>query len=127
MAELCLAAQAAGAHPRALAKIPERRAGVGYQAITHIIAAAHRREKQLAGRFRGNVLHAVDSQVDALVEQRFFEFLDEDAFAANLRQRRLLHFVAGSLDDDDFGFHSRKLKELLADKLGLPAREDAAS
>ena len=59
------------------------------------------------GSFRGNVFDAVDRKVDGLVEQRVFQFLDENSLSANLRQRRLLHFVAGGFDDDDFGFDAR--------------------
>ena len=82
---------------------------------------------QPARRIRRNILHAVYRQIHALFQQRLFQFLDEDSFPANLRQRRLLHLVARRLDDDDFRFHAGKLEKLLAHKFSLPARQDAAS
>jgi hypothetical protein len=100
---------------------------MGYEAIAHVIAAANRGEKEPPGRFRGNVFHAVNGEIHGFLEQSFFKLLDENAFPPDLRQRRLLHFVAGSLDDDDLGFDAGDLKELLADEFRLPARQDAAS
>ena len=69
----------------------------------------------------------MDGKVHGFLKQGFFKLLDEDALAADLRQRRLLHFIAGGLDDDDLGFDARNLKELLAYELRLPASQDAAS
>ena len=82
---------------------------------------------QPARRIRRNILHAVYRQIHALFQQRLFQFLDEDSFPANLRQRRLLHLVARRFDNDDFRFHASKLKKLLAYKLRLPASQNAAS
>jgi hypothetical protein len=69
----------------------------------------------------------MDSKVDFLVKEGFFEFLGKYAFAADLGKRRLLEFVAGGLDDDDFGVNSGGLEDFLADKFGLPFGEHAAA
>src|ERR1700738_819938 len=66
----------------------------------------------------------MNGQVDGFIEQRFFKFLDEDAFAAHLRQRRVLHLVAGRFDDDQLRFGAGGLKQLFANELGLPASEN---
>src|SRR5271165_3226717 len=127
MAQLRLAAQAAGADARALLEVGERSAFMGDEAITHVIAAADRGKMEPTGRFRGNILNAVDGKIHGFLEQCFFKLLDEDSFAADLRKRRLLHFIAGSLDDDDLRFDAGDLKELFADEFRLPARQDTAS
>src|SRR5271157_703941 len=127
MAQLRLAAEAAGADARALLEVGERGAFVGNETVADIIAAADRGEVKAPGGFRGNVFHAVDGEVHGFFEQGFFELFDENALAADLRERRLLHFVPGGFDDDDLGFDAGDLKELLAYELRLPARQDAAS
>src|SRR6202171_4788444 len=48
-------------------------------------------------------------------------------FAANLRQRLLLFFVAAGFDDDVFRFHARGGKQFLANGLPLPLGEHAAA
>src|SRR5262249_23528375 len=52
---------------------------------------------------------------------------DKDALAADLRKGGGLQLVAGSLDNDDFGFDTGVLKQLLADELRLPFGEQAAT
>ena len=48
-----------------------------------------------------HVLHAVDRGVDAPRQQRFLDFLDEQALAAGLRQRPILDGIARGLDGHD--------------------------
>jgi hypothetical protein len=43
----------------------------------------------------------MDSQVGALIEQRFFYFLGEQTLGAHLGQRHVGNLVAGRLDDLD--------------------------
>ena len=43
----------------------------------------------------------MNGEVDLAGEQRIFDFLHEQALAADLRQRRLGQPVARRLDDDD--------------------------
>ena len=43
----------------------------------------------------------MDRHVDAAVVQLFFQFLGEQALAADFRQRPVLNLVTGCLDDND--------------------------
>ena len=71
------------------------------------------------GNLRGNVLHAVDREIDGAGKQRVLEFLDEDAFAADsapigvvdLRDGGGLQAIARGADADDFRFDAVKLRE----------------
>src|SRR5205823_8486180 len=75
----------------------------------------------------GNILDAVDREIDFFVEEGFFELLDEDAFAADLREGRLGELVASGFDDDDFGVGAGGLKYFLANEFSLPLGEHAAA
>ena len=106
MPKLRLPSKASGADSRALAQTRERRAVRRNQTISNIFAPAHRRKHQPRRCVRRNVLDAVHRQVDRFLQQRFFQFLDEDSLPADLRQRRRLQLIARCLDNDDLGFHS---------------------
>ncbi len=69
----------------------------------------------------------MNRDIDRFVHQRVFKFLDENALAADLGERSVGEFVAGSLDDDDFGFDAGGSEQVLADEFGLPFGEKAAS
>jgi hypothetical protein len=68
----------------------------------------------------------VDGQIDALLEEGFFDFLGEKTFAADFGKRAVEDHIAGRLDDDDLecglgqavGSH-----EAGADFMGLGERE----
>ena len=64
----------------------------------------------------------MDSEVGAAVEQRLLELLSEKAFGADLRQRDIRDFVAGSLDDFDAGCLSMRGQPVL-DPIRLPEGE----
>ena len=59
------------------------------------------RQRQPVGQHRRHVLAAVHGEVDVAGQQRVLDFLDEQALAADLRQRRVREPIAGRLDDDD--------------------------
>ena len=59
------------------------------KAIASVFAAANRGKAQARGHVGGNVFDAVHGEIDLFVEQSFFQFLDENAFAADLRERTL--------------------------------------
>jgi hypothetical protein len=97
VANLGLAAEAAGADAGSVAEIRERGAVARDEAIAHVVAATDRRERKAALHFGGDVFHAVYGNVYGFFQQGVLKFLDEDAFPADLRQCRLLEFVAGRL------------------------------
>src|SRR6266478_8010901 len=127
VAKLRLAAKAAGADARTLAQIGQRGAAGGDEAVPDIFAAEDGGKGQARVDFGGNVLDAVDRDIDRFVEQSVFEFLDEDTLAADLGQRGVGEFIAESLDDDDFRFNTGGGKEALADVFGLPFGQQAAA
>ena len=69
----------------------------------------------------------VDGDVDLAGQQRVFEFLGEDALAAEGGQGPGLVQVALGLDDDDLGRHPRAGGQEVADVMGLPEGEVAAA
>src|SRR5580704_10264564 len=82
------------------------------QAIADFIALHDCRDGEPIRNFRGHILHAVDCEIDAFFEQRFFEFLDEDAFRAHLTDRGFLIAIAGSFDDDNLSLNfSRRFEK----------------
>ena len=71
----------------------------------------------------------MDCQVDAALFQGFFDFLDEDAFAVEIRRRDeagLLHAVAGGADDFEFDVIAG-VAEGVEDVVGLPEGQLGAS
>src|SRR5258708_23587799 len=96
VAELRLAAETAGADARALAQIGKRGAIGGDEAVADVLAAKDGGKGKPRRDFGGNVLDAVNGDVDGFFHQRVFEFLDENAFAADLGQGGLGDLVANS-------------------------------
>ena len=64
------------------------------------------------GKLGRKVLHAVNREIDAAVEQSFFDLLGEEALAADLVERHVLNLVAGGFDDFDPAFHARALPDV---------------
>src|SRR5882724_3089066 len=122
--ELCLTPQTARPHTRPLPETCKRRAN---QAIPHVVPPADRGKHQPRRRVRRNIFHAVHCEVNGFVQQRLFQFLDENSLAADLRKWRLLHFVARRLDDNDLRFHPRRRKQPLANGFRLPFGQQAAA
>src|SRR5260370_384211 len=126
-ARSAMMAEAAGADARAMAQIGQRGPAGGDEAISDVFAAENGRKGQARVDFGGNVLDAVNGNVDRFIHQGVFEFLDENAFAADLGERGVGELIAGSLDDDDFSFDTGGGKEALANVFGLPFGKKAAA
>ena len=77
------------------------RPGAADHGVARIFALGNGRQHQARGQFGGQIFQAVDRQVGAAVEQRFFDFLGEKAFAADLGEGDVGDLVAGGLDDFD--------------------------
>ena len=96
--ELRDAAEGAGADHRAEFQIAQLAADDG---VIRIGAARDSRDGEAGRQVGWQVLHAVHGEVDAAVEQRFFDFLGEETFAADSVERGVENFVAGGFDDLD--------------------------
>jgi hypothetical protein len=68
----------------------------------------------------------VDGKIDVAFEQRVFDFLDEQAFPADFRERRILQAIAGRLDDDDAARRPAGGRDARRNRVRLP-REVAAA
>ena len=71
------------------------------EGVANVLARQNAANLQGPGQDGLHVLHGVDGDVDGVVEKRFFQFLGEEALAANRSQSPVEDFVAGGLDDDD--------------------------
>ena len=69
--------------------------------VARIFAFGNGGQHQAFGQFGGQILQAVDGEIGAAVEQRFFDFLGEETLGADLGQRHVGDLVAGGLDDLD--------------------------
>ena len=74
---------------------------------------------ETAGEFGGKVFHAVDREIDAPVEQRFFDFFGEDPLAADFVERDVQNLVAGGLDNLDPAFGAARF-QTFPDVVRLP-------
>jgi len=72
----------------------------GHQDIPGILPLGCCGDFQTLGQDGGNVLQAVDCQIDLAPKECVFEFLDEDPFAADPDQGHVLHDIPLGLDDD---------------------------
>ena len=76
----------------------------------------------------GQVLHAVNRDIDGVGQQCPLDFLGEDAIAANLRQGHIAHYIAGRLDFDEFHRTRRGQRpKPVGDEMRLPQRQRAAT
>ena len=68
----------------------------------------------------GDILEAVDSEIDFVSEEGLFEFLGEEAFAAGFVERAVGDAVAGGFDGDEFDLQiGMKPHQLGGDEIAL--------
>src|SRR6476646_8990046 len=121
LSNLRLTAQAAGAEPRPFAQRCKSLAVLcNHEAIANIVAAANHGKTEARRHVGRHIFDAVDRKVDLFAKERVFQFFDENALAANFCKTCVWQFVAGRLDDDNFGVDPRGLEDLFADKFRLP-------
>ncbi|MNP64557.1 hypothetical protein D3C76_1600620 [compost metagenome] len=84
---MCLAAQAGGADDAALGQLIKAGIGVGNEGIARVFPFADAEQAEAFGEVHRHVLHGVHGDVGFIFQQRGFEFLDEQALAADFRQR----------------------------------------
>src|SRR5690606_11102997 len=75
-----------------------------------------------------HILHRMEREIRAAVEQRLLELLDEETLAADLRERTVEEHVAGGLDRNERDVErGLAAPEQIADVARLPQRELAAA
>ncbi len=126
MPQLRLTAQAARPDARTGRQLIELKPATRNQGVAHVFSLANCGNLQPRGKRRGHVLHAVDRQIDALFEQRVFQFLDENAFAADDAEGALPVAVSRGADDYELGGNSVS-RESGAHKFCLPASQRTAA
>src|SRR5438309_8187038 len=81
-----------------------------------------------AGKLERHVLHAVDSEIDAVIQERLVDFLREQSLSANLRQRHIENLVTGRLDRHECNGQLRPaLFQLVLGPVCLPESQGATA
>src|SRR5690606_14708286 len=103
---LRLTTQGGGAEAGALQQVGEGGVMVADEGVAGVFALRHGGDGQTGGLFGGDVLHRVDGDVDAAVQQGFLDLLGEQGLAADFQQAAVLDAVAGGddLDQRNKGF-----------------------
>jgi len=98
MKKLGLPSQAAGSDLRPLREVLETGFVSRDKHIPRIFSFRDDREMKPLGKLRWNILHAVDGEVDAPIEQGFFDLLHEEPFPPDLGQWNIQDLVPHRLD-----------------------------
>ncbi len=72
-----------------------------HERVARVLAWQDPGDGQRLRRDRRHVLRAVHREIDAILEQRLLDFLNEEPLVARLGERRVLQPIAGGLDDDE--------------------------
>mgnify|MGYP001301260230 CR=1 FL=1 len=88
------AAQARGAHAGTRGHVFEPLVLGAHERVTRIFSRAHSRQRKAFGQLHRNVLERVHGQIGAPFDHRRLEFLDEQALAADLRERLIENLIA---------------------------------
>ena len=122
--QLTLPAQAGGADPRVGRQDVGVGISVGNEGVARVLARQNHGEPQAGGEIHRHVFHGMDGEIGVAVQQTLFQFLDEQALAADLGQRAVEDLVAASDHADQFDPQlGMKLAQARGDVFGLPERE----
>ena len=100
------------------------------QRVARVGARQDGGQPQPLGHPGGQILQRMHGEIDPAIQQRFFDFLCEKPFAADLGQAAILDAVAAGSDDDglDVGFLSQAGSDEMGAQHGrLGERERAAA
>ena len=67
---------------------------IRHERVARIFARGDRREREAIGHVHRHILERMDREIGAAVRHRHFELLDEEALAADVRERPILHSIA---------------------------------
>ncbi len=122
--ELALAAQAGGAHHRALRQLVQRGMAVADEGVARVLALHDHRQVQPLGQLHRHVLHGVHRDVGVAFEHARLQLLYEQPLAADLGQRGVEDLVALGAHAQDFHLQARMGgAQGVGDVLGLPQGE----
>ncbi len=76
--------------------------------IMWILARRSGDDAKLRREHGRQILHRVDGDVDAPLEQRLLQLLDEEALAADIGERGGENFIAAGVDWNDFDREARR-------------------
>ncbi len=126
--QLALAAQAGGANACAGLEFIQRARLRRQESIARIGAFKHGSDGHALGQDRRHVLHGMHGQFGVALHHRDLKLLDEQALAADSRQRSIEDAIALG-DHGNQAHRQARMGRLQAgtDMLGLPEREAAAS
>ena len=100
--ELGLASQARAADTGALRQRVQAGGGVADEGVRVVRALQHCRDTKPVGHFRRHVLHRMHGDIGVTGLHRNFEFLDEQALAADLLQAAVEDLVASRRQGNEF-------------------------
>ena len=98
--ELRLAAEGRSADEGAVGKFREVTVLDGDESVADILAREHAGEDGALGKVGGHVLHGVNTDVDAAVEERLVELAGEETLAADVGEGLVENLVTGGLKRD---------------------------
>ena len=107
-------------------RIPGSIRGRATQGVARILAPDVGTDDEPGGIGRGHVLRGVNRDVDAILEQRLLELLDEDATCTDLAERSRAVAVAGGRDRHERNLHPRPAQQLCG-TLGLGEGEPTSA
>jgi hypothetical protein len=114
-------AQAAGADDRALRQFVQRCVCIRHEGVAGFLAFENGGQKQALGELHRHVLDRVCCDIRAAFEHALFEFLDEQALAADFCQRRVQNLVALGGHGHQLDFEARvRLLQAGLDVFRLP-------
>jgi hypothetical protein len=91
-------AQTRSSYARAQRKVVERAVARRHEDVAGVFPLWDAGEHKSGRKLARHVLHRVDGEVGAFVEQSLFDLLNEEAFAANLCEGPVLNPIAGRHD-----------------------------
>ena len=128
MKKLGRPAKTAGADASAGFEIFEAKPLAGDQNIKRILPLRNRADTEACRDIPGHILHAVNSDINVIVQKRFLDFFDKEPLAADLGQRHIQNFISLGFDDLNLNRQMRMLRfNGLFDPVCLPEGQLAAA
>src|SRR5215510_9781492 len=127
MAELDLAAEAAGPYPGLGGKL-RKRSNAGHKSITRILAFGYGADYDTRRQCKRHIFQAVNGDIDPPVHQCFIELFGKETLTADFRQRHIENFVAGRFDREELYVKIRPAAfQCGPDPIRLPERQGASA
>ncbi len=101
-AQLALAAQTGRADARALRQVVERGEVIRDEGVARVLAFEDHGQFQAVGQLHRHVFHGMHRDVGAVFQHGLFQFLDEQALAADFGQRAVENLIAAGGHADQF-------------------------